>query len=70
MDNSKFMARNADIYQAKNGSIQLRIGNRKTELTIKQINELCLPLYDLVEEIDVGGYNNHYQIKVGIKNES
>lgn len=38
-----------NIYQARNGSLQLVMGNRHTELTKKQIDDLNIDVYSLID---------------------
>jgi len=47
------------IYQARNGSIQLLMGNRNIELSKEQIDKLSISLYDLID-FDDCDYNNYY----------
>ena len=50
-----------NIYQARNGSIMLVMGNLATKLTYCQINELNINCY-LLENFDHDDFIKHYTI--------
>ena len=50
-----------NIYQAKNGSIHMIMGNNHTRLAKEQIEELHIDLYEF-EEFDHDGYLKYYNI--------
>ncbi len=50
-----------DIYQAKNGGIQLCMGNSHTALTHAQVVELHIPCYEL-KEFSQDDFNNFYNV--------
>ena len=49
-----------NIYQAKNGTIQLLMSDKNIGLTLDQINELSLDLYELVD-FDVDLFQKAYK---------
>ncbi|MFT4093241.1 MAG: hypothetical protein QM640_06340 [Niabella sp.] len=51
-----------NIYQARNGSIHIIMGNVQTTLTLQQINELFLDVYSL-PEFDHDLFVKFYHIK-------
>lgn len=48
-----------NVYQAKNGAIMLAMGDSMITLSFKQINQLNLCLYDLID-FNVDDYNLFY----------
>lgn len=50
-----------NIYQAKNGKMNLLMGNNYTELSLKQINDLGLDIYSLVD-FDYDDFKKAYSI--------
>lgn len=50
------------IYQARNGAIYMLMGNKHTALTLGQINELFLDVYQL-KDFSLDDYNTHYDAK-------
>lgn len=51
-----------NIYQACNGYIYILLGDKRSELTLKQINELAIDVYCL-EYFDYGKYKEVYGIE-------
>ena len=50
------------IYQARNGSIQMVMGNRHTELSHQQINDLLIDVYEL-EDFNLSDFKRAYHLK-------
>jgi len=50
-----------NIYQAKNGSIQLLMGNRNVELSQEQVLKLGIDVYSLID-FEYDDYKAHYNI--------
>lgn len=50
-----------NIYQAKNGKINLLMSNNYTELNLKQINDLDLDIYSLID-FDYDDFKKAYSI--------
>ena len=50
------------IYQAVNGSIQLMMGNSNTTLTLQQILDLNICLFDLIDN-DHDSCRNSYKLE-------
>lgn len=53
-----------NIYQAKNGSIQLLMGNKNIELSEEQVNKLSIDVYSLYTmgcDFDYDLYKNFYK---------
>lgn len=48
-----------NIYQAKSGGIFLNMGNNFTLLSQKQINDLGIHLYDLID-FNIDEFNSYY----------
>lgn len=52
-----------DIYQGRDGSIYLLLGNSVTRLSLDQVNELKINTYNL-KNYDHDLFNNAYQLQV------
>jgi hypothetical protein len=50
-----------NIYQARNGAIYILMGKTVTPLTIRQLDDLALDLYALID-FDVDAYKKHYNL--------
>lgn len=48
-----------NLYQARNGSIQICMGSANTLLTVTQINDLRITVYEL-KDFDIDLYNKFY----------
>ena len=48
-----------NIYQDRKGALRLLMGNRHTELTFSQINDLMINVYDLID-FDYDEFMNYY----------
>jgi len=51
-----------NIYQDKRGGIRLLMGNKHTELSLSQINDLMISVYDLID-FDYDSFMNYYNQK-------
>ena len=50
-----------NVYQARNGSIQLLLGTINWTLTLPQVLTIESELYN-IEDFDIVSYNNYYNI--------
>jgi len=51
-----------NIYQDRRGALRMLMGNRHTELTFSQINDLMISVHDLID-FDYDEFMNYYNQK-------
>ena len=51
-----------NIYQDRSGALRMLMGNRHTELTFSQINDLMISIHDLID-FDYNEFMNYYNQK-------